>query len=116
MARADPKLKSRPTSSWRGVEAVVSVEETIGVGVDVGPATQAVANKTRNNARPTIHMALWLLFIMYLQIKFPARLCRHMCEQRFAVTALLIIDDEIKAKGSVIDTVDLPRDPYLARK
>ena len=95
----------------------MSVEETIGVGVDVGPETQAVANKTRNNARPTMHMVLWLLFIMCLQIKFPARLCRHICEQRFAVPVLLIIDDEIKAKGSVIDlTVDLPRDPYLGRK
>ncbi len=43
---------------------MVGVEKTVGVGVDVGSAAHAAANKTRNNARPTMYMALRLLLIM----------------------------------------------------
>ncbi len=64
----------------------MGVGRTVGVGVDVGSAAHAAASKTRNNARPKMDMALWLLCIMYLQIKFPARSYHH-CEHRFAVPA-----------------------------
>ena len=75
----------------------MGVGRTVGVGVDVGSAPHAVANKARNNAAPTIYMALWLLCIMYLQIKFPAVLCDR-CDRRFAIPACgkwmhLIIED-----------------------
>ena len=80
----------------------VGVGRTVAVGLDVGSAAHAVANKTRNNARPTMDIALRLLRIMYLQTKNPARRCHH-CEQRFAVPALLIIDDQINAECSRID-------------